>query len=148
MIDKSKNAYQTMESRKANCAQSVLTALCEDFGLKKDTAYSIAQGFGGGMHINSTCGAVTGAFMVLGLANPVSKDNPRGSMDKFGALVAEFTRKFKELHGALNCTELLGYDVTKPEQAAEAHEKGLFLTKCPGFVGDAVKIMEDLLKLP
>jgi len=135
-----------MASRKANCAQSVLTAFSEDFGLKQDIAHSIAQGFGGGMHINSTCGAVTGAYMALGLANPVSKDNPRQSMEKIGTLIAEFNRKFKELHGALNCTELLGYDLSIPEQATKAREAGLFATKCPEFVRDAAQIVENLLK--
>ena len=135
-----------MASRKANCAQSVVTAFSEDFGLNKDVAYSIAQGFGGGMHINSTCGAVTGAYMALGLANPVSKDNPRQSMEKFNALIVDFNRKFKELHDALNCTELLGYDLSIPEKAKEAREKGLFTTKCPVFVENAAKIVDSLLK--
>jgi C_GCAxxG_C_C family probable redox protein len=145
-MDRAKQAHETMASRKANCAQSVLTAFSEDFGLKQDTAYSIAQGFGGGMHINSTCGAVTGAYMALGLANPVSQENPRQSMEKISALINEFNRKFKELHGGLNCTELLGYDLSKPEEATKARENGLFASKCPEFVGDAAKIVESLLK--
>ena len=145
-MDRIKAAQETMAARKANCAQSVLTAFSEDFGLKQDMAYNIAQGFGGGMHINGTCGAVTGAYMVLGLANPVSQDNPRRNMDKVVALEAEFNRKFKDLHGALNCTELLGYDLSIPEQLTKAREKGLFTDKCPVFVGDAAQIVEDLLK--
>jgi C_GCAxxG_C_C family probable redox protein len=145
-MDRVKEAHENMASRKANCAQSVLTAFSEDFGLNKDTAYSIAQGFGGGMHINSTCGAVTGAYMALGLANPVSKDNPRQSMEKTSALINEFNRKFKELHGSLNCTGLLGYDLSIPEQATKAREAGLFATKCPVFVEDAAKIVDSLLK--
>jgi len=145
-MDNIKKAYETMAARKANCAQSVLTAFSEDFGLNIDTAYNITQGFGGGMHINSTCGAVTGAYMALGLANPVTKDNPRQNMDKVNALIAEFNRKFKELHGGLNCTELLGYDLSIPEQATKAREAGLFTTKCPEFVRDAAQIVESLLK--
>jgi C_GCAxxG_C_C family probable redox protein len=145
-MDNVTKAHETMVSRKANCAQSVLTAFSEDFGLNKDTAYNIAQGFGGGMHINGACGAVTGAYMALGLANPISKDNPRQSMEKTGALIAEFNRRFKEKHGALNCTELLGYNLSVPEEAKKAFDAGLFATKCPEFVKDAAKIVEDLLK--
>jgi C_GCAxxG_C_C family probable redox protein len=146
MMDNVKKAQENMASRKANCAQSVFTAFSDDFGLKSDIAYSIAQAFGGGMHINSTCGAVTGAYMALGLANPVSKDNPRQSMEKVSASIAEFNRKFKELHGNLNCTELLGYDLSKPEEATKARDAGLFATKCPEFVRDAAQIVESLLK--
>jgi C_GCAxxG_C_C family probable redox protein len=145
-MDNNKKAYETMASRKANCAQSLLTAFSEDYGLKLDKAYSIAQGFGGGMHINSICGAVTGAYMVLGLANPISKDNPRQSMDKVIALQAEFNRKFKELYHGLTCAELLGYDVSIPEEATKAREASVFTTKCPVFVRDAAKIVESLLK--
>lgn len=98
-MDNIKKAQENMASRKANCAQSVLTAFCEDYGLRADMAYNIAQGFGGGMHINNgTCGAVTGAYMVLGLANPVTGDNPRQKMDKVVALETEFNRKFTELY--------------------------------------------------
>ena len=145
-MDRVKAAQETMAARKANCAQSVLTAFSEDFGLNKEMAYNITQGFGGGMHINSTCGAVTGAYMVLGLANPVTEDNPRQNMDKVVALEAEFNKKFKELHSALTCTELLGYDLSKPEELTKARDLGLFTKKCPDFVRDAAKIVEGLLK--
>jgi hypothetical protein len=83
---------------------------------------------------------------VLGLANHVSKESPRQSMDKTNALITEFNRRFKELHGSLTCTGLLGYDLSLPEKAKEAREKGLFAEKCPVFVVDAVKILESLLK--
>lgn len=144
-MDRAKNASETM-AKKANCAQSVITAFSEDYGLSQSAAYSLAQGFGGGMHIDGVCGAVSGAYMVLGLANPVSKETPRQSMDKTNALIAEFNRRFKELHGRLTCTGLLGYNLSVPEKAKEAREKGLFTEKCPVFVGDAVRILEDLLK--
>jgi len=145
-MDNAQKAYNTMANRKMNCAQTVLSTVCEKYGLTENLAISLAQGFGSGMRANSVCGAVTGAYMVLGLANPPSKENPRQSLDKTNALAAEFNRKFKELYGSINCTDLLGYNLTKPEEAVEARGKGLFVTKCPEFVRDAVSIVEDLLK--
>jgi C_GCAxxG_C_C family probable redox protein len=145
-MDRAKKAFETMAGRKANCAQSVFTAFTDESGLQKEVALSIAQGFGGGMHMNSICGAVTGAYMALGLANPASKENPRQSIDKTYMLMTEFNKQFKALHGSLTCTGLLGYDLSIPEQSAEARESGLFTTKCPIFVRDAVKIVESLLK--
>ena len=56
-----------------NCSQAVLSTYSEQFGLDENAALKIATGFGGGMHINGTCGAVTGAFMVLGLKYGNSK---------------------------------------------------------------------------
>ncbi len=146
-MSRADKASSMIKERKGNCAQSVFTAFSGEMGLDEQTAFSIAQAFGGGMHIGSTCGAVTGAYMALGLANPVSQASPKESAEKTAALLAEFTRRFRELHGAVNCTELLGYDLSIPEKAAEAREKGLFVTECPKFVGDAVKIVEELLKL-
>jgi C_GCAxxG_C_C family probable redox protein len=136
-----------MTTRKANCAQSVFTAFSDELGMSKKLALSVSQGFGGGMgHTGSVCGAVTGAYMALGLASPASVENARQNIDKTYALMGEFNRKFTALHGSLSCTGLTGYDLSKPEEAAKAREKGVFTTKCPIFVSDAVKIVESLLK--
>jgi C_GCAxxG_C_C family probable redox protein len=146
-MDKVEQARAFMIERKSNCAQSSFRVFAKDYGLDEVLALRIAQGFGGGMgHTGNVCGAVTGAYMALGLANPASKENPRQSVEKTYALVAEFEERFKDLHGSVYCTELLGYDLSKPEKVLEAREKGLFTTMCPKFVADAVKIAEDLLK--
>jgi C_GCAxxG_C_C family probable redox protein len=146
--DRADKAFETMANRKMNCAQAVFTSFCEELGLEKKLALSIAQGFGGGMaHTGGTCGAVTGAYVALGLAQKYTTENPRDNIDKTYALINEFNRKFKEINGSLNCTELTGYDLSKPEKLAEAREKGVFITKCPEFVRDSVKIVEGLLKL-
>ncbi len=51
-----------------NCAQSVVAAFCEDFGVDKKTALMMSEGFGGGMgRMRLTCGAVTGMFFIVGL---------------------------------------------------------------------------------
>jgi C_GCAxxG_C_C family probable redox protein len=144
--DKAKEAYEKMANRKMNCAQAVLSSFCEDFGQDRKTALQITQAFGGGMHIDSICGAVTGAYMVLGLSQKISLDKPRESVDKTNALVKDFNEKFKALHGTLYCTKLTGYNLSKPEQVAAAREKKVFNTLCPGFVRDSAKILESLLK--
>jgi C_GCAxxG_C_C family probable redox protein len=146
-MDRVKKAREYMAERKSNCSQSVFRVFSADLGLDENQALRISQGFGGGMgHTGNVCGAVTGAYMALGLANPATKENPRQSVEKTYSLVSEFERTFKKMHGSVNCSELLGYDLTKPEKVAEAREKGVFTTKCPNFVADAVKIVDDLLK--
>ena len=145
---KAQKAKEYMAERKSNCAQSVFRVFAEDLGLDEDLALSAAQGFGGGIaHTGSICGAVSGAYMALGLANKASKDNPRQNIDKTYALMAEFDRKFKALHGSRECTGLLGYDLSKPEEMKAAADKRVFLTMCPVFVHDAANIVEELLKL-
>jgi len=147
-MNRSKNAFDTMASRKANCAQATFTAFSDEMGMSKKLALSVSQGFGGGMgHTGSVCGAVTGAYMALGLANPASEETPRQNIEKTYALMDEFNKKFKALHGSTNCTELTGYDLGKPEEMVKAREEGVFAAKCPVFVRDAVEIVESLLKL-
>ena len=51
-----------------NCCQSVLVPFADLCGLDKETAFKLGANFGSGMRHGSTCGAVTGALMVLGLA--------------------------------------------------------------------------------
>ena len=51
-----------------NCCQSVLVPFADLCGLDKETAFRLGANFGSGMRHGSTCGAVTGALMVLGLA--------------------------------------------------------------------------------
>lgn len=145
-MDKAEKAASMIAERRGNCAQSILTAFSSGLGLDEKTAYNMAQAFGSGMRINSICGAVTGSYLVLGLANPVSQQNLQQSVDKLKALQAEFNRRFEELYGTLNCTELIGYNLSRPEEATKARESGIFVTKCPVFVSDAVKIVESLLK--
>ncbi len=145
--DKAKEAYEIMVNRKMNCAQTVFSTFCEELGLERTISLQIAQGFGGGMgHTGQTCGAVAGAYMALGLAQKIAPESPRGKIEKTYELINEFNRQFKALHGSLNCTALTGYNLSKPEEAAKAREKGVFTTKCPVFVQDAVRITEGLLK--
>lgn len=73
-MDKVSAAYALMAERRTNCAQAILSTYCEAFGLERNLALRLAQGFGGGMaHMGKTCGAVTGAYMVLGLSQRVSR---------------------------------------------------------------------------
>ncbi len=145
-MDRADKACELMASGTTNCAQAVIASFCEELGLEKNLALRIAQGFGGGMHHSGgTCGAVTGAYMVLGLSQKISNDKPREKLNANYALTAEFNRRFQQLHGSLNCTELIGYDLSVPEQGAEARQKKVFATVCAGFVRDTVKILEDLL---
>jgi len=146
-MDRAGKAYDKMAEHKMNCAQSVITSFSEEFGLGNDLALKIARAFGGGMgQSRGTCGAVTGAYMALGLALKPSGDYMKDRME-MGSVMTEFNRRFQALHGSLNCTELCGYDLSIPEKAAEAREKNVFANTCPGLVRDASKIVEDLLQL-
>ena len=95
--------------------------------------------------MGETCGAVTGALMAIGLKYGMTQAKDEGARDKTYKLAQEFASKFKARHNSMVCRELLGYDLSKPEERKAAFEKGLFTTLCPQFVRDAVEIFEQIL---
>lgn len=131
---------------KNNCCQSVISAFIEDFNLDKYTTLKLATGFGGGMCKGEICGAVTGAYMALGLKfGYTSLDDIEGkaiTKEK----VQTFDKLFIERHGTLHCKELLGCDISTKEGHDLAVGQNLFQTKCTKFIEDAVKIAEDVIK--
>ena len=130
-----------------NCAQAVFFSFCEELGLEKEYALKISSSFGGGMaHLNETCGAVTGAFMVLGLKYGRTKVEDAAAKEKNYSLVQEFAKRFKDTHGSIRCTELIGFDLSTEEGLKKATEEKRFRTHCPGYVEDAARIVVDLLK--
>lgn len=70
MTDRIEKAVELRNTKGYNCAQAVLCAYADLYGLDEKTAYKIAEGFGSGMGgMGDTCGAVSAAFMLLGLKN-------------------------------------------------------------------------------
>jgi C_GCAxxG_C_C family probable redox protein len=139
--DKAKAIYKEGFS----CAPAVLATYCERFGLERDTALKIATGFGGGMHLGQTCGAVTGAIMVIGLKYGKTKADDNKSKEKTFELVKRLADRFRARYGSIECKALLGCDITTPEGLKEARDKKLFTTICAEYVGTAAEILDEIL---
>ena len=131
-----------------SCAPAVFSAYSERFGLETELARKIACGFGGGIgHTGKTCGAVTGAVMVIGLKHGQADANDEESRQETHKLVKEFIDRFEALHGSVECRELIGYDLSNPVEFESAKASGVIERKCHGFVYDAARILEDILHL-
>jgi len=128
-----------------NCAQAVVGAYCEQFGLKQKAGFKLACGFGGGMRMSQTCGAVTGALMVLGLKYGQSEAEDRRAKEKTYELVRQFVEKFESRNGSVVCKELLGCDISTAEGMKTARAGDLFVSFCPQMVRDAAEILEQIL---
>lgn len=127
-----------------SCSQAILLAFGARYGLNEDTAIKISRSFGGGMaRTCQTCGAATGAYMVLGLS--CDGDDPKSVKEKNYALVNEFARRFKELHGDVNCQNLLGCNLGTSE-GQEYFKNNNLVYRCRDFVRDAAIILEDLIE--
>jgi len=129
-----------------SCSQAVLLSYAEDFGLSKDTALRLASGFGGGMgRTGHRCGAVTGAYMVLGLKYGATSAQDKEAKERAYRKVREFTGQFKARNKTVSCRELLCCDISTPEGLEEARQKGLLMTVCHKLIQDAVEILEEML---
>lgn len=78
-----------------NCAQSVLVPFSGEMGMSQEQAYNLGAHFGAGMRHSSTCGALSGALMVLGAMG-------------YGEQEAQaLLRAFREKNGCTDCAHLL-----------------------------------------
>jgi len=127
------------------CSQAVLTQFCEQFGMDQLTALKISSGFPAGMQMAGVCGAVTGAYMVLGLRFADQQSSESAGRKKVYDAVAEFTRRFKQRNNTLDCSELLSCNVMTSEGKEIANQKNLFKTVCPKFIEDAAIILQEII---
>lgn len=123
-----------------SCSEAVLLAYSNQLDLNQDFACKIASGFGGGMGLmGETCGAVTAAYMVIGLKHGANNAEDRYSRDLTYMLVAEFAELFKERNGSTHCRDLIGeIDMSTSEGRRSIREKG----RVPQIVSDAIVILE------
>ena len=144
-MSKSEQAVETFLSG-FNCAQTVLSTFSEELGMDKDQALKVSCGFGGGMgKLQETCGAVTGAIMALGLKYGITEVNPEIKEANYQR-VKDFTAKFEEIYGSIKCMDLVKTDLNTKEGVAYFKENDLINKVCAKCVGDAVKIVEGMLK--
>jgi C_GCAxxG_C_C family probable redox protein len=128
------------------CSQALLTAYAVEFGMERQTALKVSAAFGGGMgRMGEICGAVTGAFMVLGLKYGRTEVLDTKSHEKTNRLVKEFAERFKVVNGSIVCRELLGCDLSTAEGRKIFVDSKLRETRCVKYVRDAAEIVEQLL---
>ena len=128
-----------------NCAQSVVLAFADDLKFSKELALKMAAGFGGGMgKQQGTCGAVTGAIMVLGMLKGEQVNNNDELKSGTYATVKELTQRFTEAYKTTSCRELTGCDLNTPEGSEKFKEDKIMENVCAGCVMEAVRIVESI----
>jgi C_GCAxxG_C_C family probable redox protein len=138
-------ALKRFKEQGGNCAQAVLAAFGPELGLDEITCLRVAACFGAGIgRLGLTCGAVTGACMVLGLRHGhLMAQGPAGRDEVYGR-AQEFTRQFRERFGSLDCAALTGCDMTTPVGRQSFAERGLHAGLCSSLVGGAVELLDTM----
>lgn len=130
-----------------HCSQALFGAFAEDFGMDLKMALKISTCFGGGMRQGGVCGCITASLMVLGIALGFYDSQDR-ELEIYGnKKTDEFIRLFTErMGGAINCRDILGKDISKPEEMAAIRQEGLILKKCPRALNASISILEKMLE--
>ena len=125
-----KNEQEVLEmfGKGFDCSQIVLSQVSEKLGITREEALKIAACFGGGMWHGETCGCVVGALIALGMKYATTEANDQEKKDKLLELKAQFEEKFCKKNGSCICREILGYDLSVPEEMAKIQEENLLAT--------------------
>ncbi len=129
-----------------HCSQAVFAVFSEDFGLPRDTAFKIACPFGGGFGgCGRTCGALTGAMMVIGLKYGTTVATDPEAKKISGNKTRELVERFENIHGTCNCNELVGFDRSNMEGAELMAKLPYFHNTCSEFIETVVSFLEEEL---
>ncbi|WP_303920426.1 C-GCAxxG-C-C family protein [Draconibacterium sediminis] len=128
-----------------NCAQSVLIAYSDVLQIDREAAINLSCGFGGGMgRLQETCGAVSVAYMIFGLVNANSKDNPE-KVEKTYGMVQSFHNRFTQLKGTTVCKALINCDLNTEEGQNYFKTNNLKKEICEGCIRDSVKLINEII---
>ena len=128
-----------------NCSQALFGAYSIKLGLKQETAFKIASAFGGGIgRMGETCGAVTGAFMIIGLKYGMTDAKNKKSKMKTYEVVEKFINKFKSRNNSITCRELLGFDMSSFKTLSPDLSK-IVMERCPKLLRDSAEIIDEIL---
>jgi C_GCAxxG_C_C family probable redox protein len=146
MIMKKVDDVLSLFKKGFNCAQSLLAVYGNELGIEYETALKLASTFGGGIaKQGDTCGAVTGALMVIGLKFGTTDVNNREASSKTYVLSREFIKRFQNRHNTTTCRDLLGFDMSLKDKLDAEDSKKIF-TQCPAYVENAADILEEILQ--
>lgn len=117
-----------------NCAQAVACTYCDLVGVDEEIMFKMTEALGAGMgNMEGTCGAVSGACVLAGMAASTGNlENP----DSKGAsykLSKEILKSFAERNTSVTCKVLKGVGT------------GKVLRACPDCVRDAAEFAEKVI---
>lgn len=131
-----------------NCAQSVVAAFADLYGLTFDQSLKVSASFGGGIgRMRLTCGAACGMFILAGLETGSVDPKDREAKLHNYEVVRRLANKYKEENGSIVCAELLG--LTKKKYDEENCKNAPTLPRkrpCDELVRCAAKIYADFLE--
>lgn len=136
-----KDRLQYLMENNYSCSQAVLCYFADKYGIDEDKSKNLVSGMDCGMSQAKTCGAVTSAYLVLGLEDAYGEKN-----NNVKDTIKIFNENFLEEYKSLECYELLGLDISTDEGMVEAFKNDLINEVCVKCISDTINILEDIIK--
>lgn len=128
--DSAANYYSALDVDR-NCSEALIYGANDEFLLDLPLeALRMMGPFGGGMSIESICGAITGALAVIGIL--YNRDGPT-DRDRMKKIAERFLREFRSRYGCLDCACLK--DKYRDEWK-----------KCEPVVRMSARLLEEIIK--
>lgn len=128
-----------------HCSQAILTVFGASCGVDRELAKRLGRPLGGGLcRMGKLCGAVSGALLVLGLAQNDAEDEAQ-ARNALALEGRELAGRFAERYGSILCRELLQADMSTEAGARKIKEEELIMRYCPAFVQGAAEMLDDVL---
>ncbi len=129
-----------------DCSQITAAEFADETGMSREELCRITACFAGGMMRGETCGAVIGAYNVIGAiyghAGP-NQDEQKGIMM---TKMFEFNSRFSERRGGkFMCKELLDADISTKEGMEKIIGGGLMTEVCPLIILDAIECLKEVI---
>jgi len=128
-----------------NCSQSAFVALCGHWGMECDP--KVAACFGGGIaRTGSMCGVMTGSLMALGLLAGAGDPKDQATKERCTALGRQAIEALRAIQGHLDCSDLVGFDMSAPDGHEQSTKRGSKQAVCIPLMRSAMVMMDGFAK--
>lgn len=89
-----------------NCAQTVACSFCDHYDIDESLLLKVTESFGGGMAMQSICGAMTGMLVLAGLDQADGNNEKPSTKKNTYKLARMLEKEFEDINGTLMCKDL------------------------------------------
>ena len=127
------------------CAETTFIVLKGAYGLDDPMDAYAAMALNGGVaYSGGACGAITGAALAVGMLAERRIDDHRVAKQVARRLIGGLMDDFLAGHGAVDCRDLIGYDLRAPGQHEAFIAGGIWRDRCMRQIKFAVTRMAPL----
>ena len=138
-------AYFLDDGNRFGCAETTFIVLKGAYGLDDPQDASTAMALNGGIaYSGGACGAITGAALAVGMLARRCIDDHRAAKCVARRLVANLMDEFVAEYRAIDCRDLIGYDLRAPGQHEAFIADGIWREQCMRQIEFAVTRMARL----